>query len=166
MLTTTDFCRKSGQGTPMYSKRGISTIASFVCFKRDKIGRHPPKPTASSAYGLSEDARKRFEAIEELNKQLSDLEKVKRELYKGEGASPRPGTLASQPIKERRARKKKGEQSARKTTPSSSFLACDRDHSFVYAQQKESKKVPPCGHYKPSYGLVENRPKSALIVTR
>ena len=91
MLTTTDFCRKSGQGTPMYSKRGISTIASFICFNRDNIGRHPPKTNAKSAYGLSEEAQKRFEAIEELNKQLKDLENVKRALYRGEVPSPRPG---------------------------------------------------------------------------
>jgi hypothetical protein len=29
------FTRKSGQGTPMYSRRGKSTINSYLCFQKD-----------------------------------------------------------------------------------------------------------------------------------
>ena len=33
----TECCSKSGQGTPMYSRRGKSTINQYLCFSREPI---------------------------------------------------------------------------------------------------------------------------------
>ena len=35
MIVTTSYCSRSGQGTPMYSRRGKSTINQYLCFSRE-----------------------------------------------------------------------------------------------------------------------------------
>ena len=40
MLVETDFCKPSGKGTAMYSRRGVQTIALHKCFRKNDLDKY------------------------------------------------------------------------------------------------------------------------------
>jgi hypothetical protein len=140
-MIITDYCAPSGHGTPMFSRRGQSTIPQYVCFQGGEGGHSNVRQSPLDE--IDEDSKpdltifkKEYDEIHEKQTKINNHSKLR-------GMDPKNSESRANWLWKIR------ENSSRKT---SSFLAATREASS-FNKKLDKTSRPPCNKYKPSYNM-------------
>lgn len=129
-IIITNLCARSGKGTPMFSRRGRSTIAHYLCFRKNESKKL--KPYVFDTFLNKKVEKKKATKVDELTNLVTLLENRKKEIISLHQNSLKNIT----PIK----------QNAKKRV--------------VLIKRKDKPSVPPLGHYRPTYDFIKPRVSS------
>jgi hypothetical protein len=131
-VITTSSWVSSGKGTPMYSRRGQSTIAHYIWFSSKANKRKKFKPDISFGGYKPRDKKKKNIKLINIREIIDSLEKKKEGAYDDDEFKQTPNKNSV------RLRRRSGSK-------------------IVLNLNDKNPNVPPLGHYKPVYDFVKPR---------